>query len=322
MAISPAVPACIVLAHEDPAHVRRLVEALDPFPVFLHCDARTPETVFRAMTDGLPDRVRLLPRIRTGWARWENVAAEVSGYRAALAETDASHVAVLTGSDYPLANPAEITALLEAHREESFISVNPLPFAPWGRDGGISRIRFRHWAWRKHMLRLPVPRRVPANVSFAGGSQLKVLARRHAAAVVDTVDQRPDLVRFWQRTWVADETFVPSVLNSPSLTPGFADEHVSQPLWWIGWDGTARKSPPWLTVADAGQLLERRTDADVEVQHLFARKFSTDRSGDLLDVVDAAFGLRQGAATATGSPSASASASASARQDAAAVVAP
>jgi hypothetical protein len=51
-----------------------------------------------------------------------------------------------------------------------------------------------------------------------------------------------------------------------------------------------------LTVADAGQLLERRTDADVEVQHLFARKFSTDRSGDLLDVVDAAFGLRQGAA--------------------------
>lgn len=70
------------------------------------------------------------------------------------------------------------------------------------------------------------------------------------------------------------------------------------------------EEPPWLTVADAGQLLERRTDADVEVQHLFARKFSTDRSGDLLDVVDAAFGLRQGEATVT------------ARQGAAGVVAP
>ncbi|WIB76270.1 beta-1,6-N-acetylglucosaminyltransferase [Curtobacterium sp. MCPF17_002] len=298
MAISPAAPACIVLAHEDPSHVRRLVEALDPFPVFLHCDARTPETVFRAMTDGLPDRVRLLPRIRTGWAKWENVAAEVEGYRAALAETDATHVAVLTGSDYPLAHPDEVRTLLEAHREESFIATHPLPYPEWGRDGGVARIRYRHWAWRKQMLRLPVPRRVPRDVVFAGGSQLKVLARRHASAVVDAVDSRPDLVRFWRRTWVADETFVPSVLSSPALTPGFDDEHVPHGLWWIGWDGTARKSPPWLTTADAGRLLEHRTMPDVELPHVFARKFSTARSSDLLDVVDGAFGLRPGAVPA------------------------
>lgn len=299
MAISPAAPACIVLAHEDPAHVRRLVEALDPFPVFLHVDARTPESVFRAMTAGLPERVRVLPRIATGWARWENVAAEVAGYRAALAETDASHVAVLTGSDYPLANPAEISALLEAHRDDSFVAVHPLPFDAWGRDGGAARLRYRHWAWRKHMLRLPVPRRVPRDVVPAGGSQLKVLARHHAAAVVDVVDTRPDLVRFWRRTWIADETFVPSVLATPELVPGFADEHVPHALWWIGWDGTAMKSPPWLTTADAGRVLERRTVSDVDLPHLFARKFSTARSSDLLDVIDGAFGLRQHA-TASG----------------------
>jgi len=298
MAISPAVPACIVLAHEDPEHVRRLVETLEPFPVFLHCDARTPDSVFRAMTEGLPERVRLLPRIRTGWARWENVAAEIAGYRVALETTDATHVAVLTGSDYPLANPAEISAFLDAHREESFVAAHPLPHPAWGRDGGRSRIRYRHWAWRKHMLRLPVPRRVPRDVALAGASQLKVLARRHAAAVVETVDRRPDLVRFWQRTWVADETFVPSVLSTPSLVPGFADENVAHPLWWIGWDGSARKSPPWLTTPDAGRLLERRTEPD-ELPHVFARKFSTERSGELLDCIDAAFGLRPDAVAAT-----------------------
>ncbi|WP_439691906.1 beta-1,6-N-acetylglucosaminyltransferase [Curtobacterium sp. SP.BCo] len=301
MANSPAAPApaalaCIVLAHEDATHVRRLVEALDPFPVFLHCDARTPEAVFREMTDGLPDRVRVLPRIRTGWAKWENVEAEVSGYRAALAETDASHVALLTGSDYPLAGPTEIRDLLAAHPDESFVHVNPLPWPEWGRDGGRARIRFPHWAWRKHMIRLPVPRRTPRGVVFAGGSQLKVLARRHASAVVHTVDTRPDLVRFWRRTWVADETFVPSVLSTPTLAPGFADAHVAAPLWWIGWDGTARKSPPWLTLSDAGALLERRTLPDVSQPQLFARKFATERSTDLLDLVDAAFGLREGAA--------------------------
>jgi hypothetical protein len=292
MAISPAALACIVLAHEDPRHVRRLVEALDPFPVFLHCDARTPESVFRAMTDGLPERVRVLPRIRTGWAKWENVAAEVAGYRAALAGTDASHVAVLTGSDYPLANATEIQDLLEAHREESFIDARPLPHPAWGRDGGTSRIRFPHWAWRKHMLRVPLPRRVPRDVVFAGGSQLKVLARHHAEAVVEVVDSRPDLVRFWKRVWIADETFVPSVLRSPALVPDFAEEHVPHALWWIGWDGTAQKSPPWLGTADAGRLLERRTEPDAQPQHVFARKFSTEISSDLLDVIDATFDLR------------------------------
>ncbi|GAA3337469.1 hypothetical protein GCM10017714_04640 [Curtobacterium pusillum] len=307
MATFPAAPACIVLAHEDPRHVRRLVEALDPFPVFLHCDAKTPETVFRAMTDGLPDRVRLLPRISTGWAKWENVAAEVSGYRAALAATDATHVAVLTGSDYPLANPAEVTALLEAHREESFVAVHPLPYEAWGRDGGRARIRYRHWAWRKHMLRLPIPRRVPRDVVFAGGSQLKVLARHHAASVVDAFDRRPDLVRFWRRAWIADESFVPSVLSSPALTPGFAEEHVAHPLWWIGWDGSARKSPPWLSLPDAERLLARRTGSDVDLPHVFARKFSTERSSDLLDLVDEAFGLRPEAVLAAAAPVASAS---------------
>ncbi|MGN8050888.1 beta-1,6-N-acetylglucosaminyltransferase [Curtobacterium sp. 22159] len=295
MAPSPSALACIVLAHEDPTHVRRLVEALDPFPVFLHCDARTPADVYAAMTTALPDRVHVLPRLRTGWARWENVEAEVAGYRAALAATDAGHVAVLTGSDYPLASAAETTALLAANAGRSFVDLHRLPHPAWGRDGGRSRIRFRHWAWRKHMLRVPVPRRVPHGVVFGGGSQLKVLARHHAQAVLDAVDTRPDLVSFWRRVWIADETFVPSVLLTPSLTPDFASAHVAHALWWIGWDGTKRKSPPWLGIEDAGRLLERRTRPDEALPRVFARKFSTARSSDLLDVLDGAFDLRRSA---------------------------
>lgn len=295
MAITPTPLACIVLAHEDPTHVRRLVAALDPFPVFLHCDASTDDDVFEAMTAGLPERVHVLPRMRTGWAKWENVAAEVAGYRAALAQTDATHVALLTGSDYPLADADEISALLTANPGRSFVEAKPLPHPAWGRDGGRSRVRFRHWAWRKHMLRLPIPRRVPRDVVFGGGSQLKVLARHHAQGVVDVFDQRPDLVAFWERVWIGDETFVPSVLLTPEFTPDFADAHAAQPLWWIGWDGTKQKSPPWLGIEDAGRLLERRTSADQSTPYVFARKFSTSRSTDLLDVVDATFGLRTSA---------------------------
>lgn len=279
--------ACVVLAHTDPVHVRRLVAALDPFPVFLHCDQRTPDDVFAAMTADLPDRCVVLDRLRTGWARWENVAAELAGYRAALAATDATHIALLTGADYPLATTAEIRAFLAEHEGRSIALYLPMPQRRWGRSGGLARLRYRHRAWRKHMLRLPIPRRLPADIVPAGGSQVKVLARQHAQAVVGVADARPDLVRFWRSSWVADETFVGSVLSSPSLVPGWAGEHVADDLWWIGWGGQRSKSPPWLDLSHLDRLVAARQGAGAgRVPRLFARKFSTAVSTPLLDAVD------------------------------------
>jgi hypothetical protein len=286
----PATPApllaCVILAHADPAHVHRLVAALDPYPVFLHCDVRASDEVFAEMTRDLPERCVVLERMATGWAKWENVAAEVAGYRAALAATDATHIAVLTGSDYPIASTAEIDAVLTAHTGRSLALYMPLPYAEWGPSGGLSRLRYRHWAYRKHMLRLPIPRQLPADITFAGGSQLKVLARDHARAVVDVFDSQPDLVRFFRRSWVADETFVGSVLNTARFVPDWDDQHVSAGLWWIGWDGSRRKSPPWLTMEHLDTLLNRASSERHGVPYVFARKFSTDLSSELLDVID------------------------------------
>ncbi|ROQ39580.1 core-2/I-Branching enzyme [Frondihabitans sp. PhB188] len=282
-----ALLACVILAHTDPQHVQRLVRALDPFPVFLHCDPSTPDDAFAEMTRGLAERAVVMPRIKTGWARWENVEAELQGYRAALATTDATHVAVLTGTDYPLASSDEISELLGEHAGTSFALIDPLPHPEWGRSGGFDRLRYRHWAWRKRMIRLPIPRRLPHGVTFAGGSQLKVLSREHAQAVLDAVDAHPELVGFWKRSWVADETFVPSILMTERFVPDWEQKHVRATLWWIGWDGTRRKSPPWLTHEHAERVLSRRSDAQQELPHFFARKFSTAESTPLLDALDA-----------------------------------
>ena len=93
-----STPAAVVLiAHDKPRHLARLVAALDGLPIFLHVDRNTPDELFHAMTDDLPDRVRLLPRLDAGWARFEVLAAELSGYRAAYQETDAEHIILGTG---------------------------------------------------------------------------------------------------------------------------------------------------------------------------------------------------------------------------------
>ncbi len=115
MPTSPASLACVVLAHEDPVQVRRLVGALDPFPVVLHCPVGLPDDERRAMTEDLPDRVRVLE----GSGHPGDAAAEAAGIRIALDTTDATHVAVLEGSDYPLADPDEVVRFLEDHRGRS-----------------------------------------------------------------------------------------------------------------------------------------------------------------------------------------------------------
>jgi hypothetical protein len=135
------------------------------------------------------------------------------------------------------------------------------------------------------MIRLPVPRRLPSAVRLFGGSQVKVLARQHAQAVVDAVTDEPALVEFWRRSWVHDETFVGSVLNTPRLVPGWDSEHVSADLWFIAWQEGRSKSPPWLGTREFAAL-SAAARPDTGVPRLFARKFSTGTDPEVLNMID------------------------------------
>ncbi len=275
------------MAHADPAHLRRLLAALDPWPVQLHVDVATPVDVHARMVEDLPPRVSLLPRIRTGWARWENVVAELAGYRAALADPSITHVLAMTGADYPLASTARAQAWFDQHPGLSFAENWAVPSPDWGgRSGGLARLRYPHWAWRKHMIRVPVPRSVPPGLTLEAGSQMKVLTRAHAQAVLDFHDTRPEVVRFWQRTWCADESFVPTALAT--AVPAWKEEHVHDVLWHIDWDHEvgAPKSPRWLTVDDLPKIRRRQAGDGDRLPRLFARKFSSDVDHAVLDVID------------------------------------
>jgi hypothetical protein len=283
---SPAV-ACLVFAHNDPAQVRRLRNALDPFPVFLHVDRRTDSEQFAELTEGLAPTSVVQPRSACGWGSFGLVQAELDGYRQVLRQSTAQHIVVMSGADYPLWSTADIADYLRIVGDRSVARLWPLPFAPWGPSGGLARLRYRHWGWRKHMLRLPIPRALPSDVVPSGASVWKIISRRHAQAVLDVVDARPDLVAFWRRSWSSDETFIPTLLRSPLTGIDWDSEHVTGEAWWIGWDGTRRKSPPWLDESYFEALRNGAAAADGRpVPAMFARKVSTSFSGSLLDRID------------------------------------
>lgn len=278
------LPAVVVLAHANPAHLHRLVAALQPMPVFLHIDAGTEDDVAARLVDGLPDTVRLLPRRATGWASFGLVDAELEGYRAALAGTDAEHLVLCTGADYPLAGADRIIAELDGLRGRSWAELTRLPIPDWGPLGGYDRFVLRHRVRDRRRTWSPIPRPWPRGLRPAGGSQLKVLARPHAQRLLDLLDARPALTAYFRGVWVPDETLVPSVLSSRFSGIDVAAEFVdAPPPWYIDWGQKPSPSPRWLGVADLPALRAARAR---DVPALFARKFD-DSSYEVLDAIDA-----------------------------------
>jgi hypothetical protein len=303
---TPTPLAAVVLAHADAPHVRRLVRALDDVPVFLHCDAKTPHEVFREMLAGSPDRVTVVPRRPTSLASWSLVDAELAGLRAALARTDARHIAVLSGADYPVVPMRVLFEELAAAPDRTLMWNVPLPLPAWDTprhpDGGMWRLRYRFLTWRDQVvflrdvpLRWPRPRRLPEGVEFRAGSQWKVYARRDAEALVRTAETRPDLVRFWRTTLVPDETFAASVLATPELTGAAALAPCTTSRWFMDWPGKGAQHPRWLTEAHFDRLAAPRAPSvpagggssldEAPGRTLFARKFSS-REPRLLDRID------------------------------------
>jgi len=286
------LPAVVLVAHDKPRHLRKLLRALAPLPVFLHIDATTAPAMLERMVADLPDYVTLLPRVRAGWAQFGVLEAELIGYRAALAATDAQHVILGTGADYPLASVDRITAALAAHPDRSYAEINPLPIKAWGLARGYDRFFLRQRVWRRHRLVSPLPRRIPDGLRPGGGAQTKILTRRHAEIVLDVVDHRPELVEFFRRCWTPDEVMIPSILVSECFGARWDQEGSSEPhRWYIDWAKKRAKNPRWLGMRDLPALREAAERADRPA--LFARKFADD-SVDLTDAIDTHLRAREG----------------------------
>jgi len=299
----------VILAHADPSHLLRLVAALPDTPVVLHCDARTPPRVFREMTGALPARVRVIERQKTTLASWSLVSAELAALREAIRWTDARHVAVLSGADYPLVPMDHLVGELRDMDGRSWIANWPLPFSEWVTDrkpdGGLWRLRHRYIMRgdqvvfvRDIPLRWPWRRELPADVELRACSQWKIYAREHVEALLRLVDHRPDLVRFWRTTLVPDESFVASMLASRKLIGADVVEPCNSGAWYLDWNSGRPGHPRWLSEVDFDRLVTARRRVPARLAgggpdgpptddggKLFARKFRS-ADGAVLDRLD------------------------------------
>jgi len=275
--------AYLIRAHTAPQQLARLVVRLDDRNArfYVHVNRLTGDETFAEMRAGLAGRENViwLPRVACYWGGFSLLRATLVGIETILASGELpDHAVLLSGQDYPLRPPVEVEAQLAARSGRNLLHHFRLPAPEWaGEGGGLNRLRYPHFErvrYRTRLLRVPVPRRLPRGLEPYGGMALWALTGETLSWLMRFLAERPEVLRFFQRTKMPDELFFQTVLLSSPLAATVDNEL----LHYLDWSsGSAH--PAILTAADLPRL---RASG-----RLFARKFDAAVDSEILDLLDA-----------------------------------
>lgn len=292
--------AFLVLAHDQPDHLARLIAALagGPTRFFVHVDAKIDVEPFRARLGGRSDVTFLPNRIAVHWGGFSLVRATLALLDAASGKAvdRFARYCLLSGADYPIKPRAEVMAGLEDARVE-WLHV--------GRTLGTEdpqRTYVERWHWNdwpllnprelpagvlarraRRMLRplverladvLPA-RRFPDGLVPHKGSQWWALTDACVRWMRDWLGAHPEYVRFHEHVHCADEIFFQSLVTASPFAA-----RIAGPSHRVEWDAARPR------VLGDGDF-----DALRAAPELFARKFSEVSSRPLLARLDEALGL-------------------------------
>jgi hypothetical protein len=292
--------AYLLLAHDQPAHLRALIERLSTpdSHFYVHIDRKSRLTDF-----SLPDdpRVHILQdRARVFWGDYSQVEAIVLLMRAALAQPGQAHprFVLLSGADYPVRSNAFIHQFFQAHADLEFINLERMPTA----DGCKTLTRLTHYQPLKTSSRvlnrlkrgaqiiglLPKERDFdPAlgTMQPHGGHTWWALTRAAVKHVLDFMDGNAAYVDFCRHTFCPDEHCFHTILANSA----FADK-AQCCLTYADWSRRSYR-PENLSLAHAEFLSHNPSQPPSSkfpqgLPFLFARKFTAE-SEPLLQVLRA-----------------------------------
>jgi hypothetical protein len=233
----------VLLTHREPRQIVRLVDRLQRLygadvSIALHHD----EGQCSLAGSSLPGVIRVEPR-RTAWGTWSLVDATLAALRTLGAAGLPEYVALLSGSDYPVAPAARVLADLQGGGADAYLTAHPVRV--WRRDRALrpgpcgfgvneganhQEVCFRRyyatsvgWGGLRHRVRSPLlapllspfGRRFPAYA----GEQWCTLGRRAVQALLASAVEHPALVRWFAERPIPDEAYVHTVLrNAPGLS--------------------------------------------------------------------------------------------------------
>ncbi len=222
--------AFILLCHKDPEAIIQQAKRLTAVGDFIsiHFDANAQSDQYRKIRTELDDNPNVTfarKRIKCGWGEWSLVQASLNAVEAAVeAFPRATHFYMLSGDCMPIKSAAFAHHYLDAE-EADYIESFDFFKSNWIKTGiKEDRLVYRHFFnERTHkrlfytaynlQKRLGLRRRIPKDLDIQIGSQWWCLRRRTIEWILDFTRKRRDVMRFFQTTWIPDETFFQTLVR-------------------------------------------------------------------------------------------------------------
>jgi Core-2/I-Branching enzyme/Glycosyl transferase family 2 len=271
----PAEMAYLIVAHHQPAHLARLIRAMDlkNNHFFIHIDKNAALEPFAAAVPRQANIVFLTDRVPVSWGTLSIVLAVLKLLHAAVASNRAfKYYTLLSGSDYPIKDRREIDARLQ-DSDRQFIRID------------------RKLAGEPRNAHFRFIERLPPGTYFGDlipyhGSMYWSLTADCVRFILAFLNENPGFIDLHQCVFAPDEIFFHSIVKASPFAEaivhdferGPCADHVHHANHYIDWAGKRQRDNLTLDERDLQDLLA--SDA------LFARKFHQERSRRLLDLID------------------------------------
>lgn len=293
--------AYLILAHNNPGHLRRLIRALreDWTSFYIHIDRKAPQGMFDDLR-AEPQTHFIAERVSACWGGYSLVQATLNLMTAAMAgDPPPDRLVLLSGADYPIRSNRQIREFFDGSTTEH-IGLMKMP-SPDGRKP-LARLETLYFEAARGAY---MPTRVlftQTNRLLEGrykrnyrpvlgglqpyaGSQWWAMTQRAVRYILDDfIPSHPRLVRFYKRSLIPDEMFFHTILgNSPFR------ENIARNVTYADWSKGFSRNPAPITEDHVARFADPAFELDdVEGRGpcFFARKFS-EGDAALLDRIDA-----------------------------------
>jgi hypothetical protein len=269
--------AFILLCHKDPAAIiaqaKQLTAAGDYLAI--HFDGSASDTDFAQIKGALAGNTHVVfaKRVKCGWGQWSLVQASLNALTAATESfVRATHFYMVSGDCLPIKSASYARDMMDS-ADVDYIESYDFFDSDWIKTGfRVERLIYSHFFNERTQPRrfyaalglqqkLGLKRKIPQDIQVMIGSQWWCLRRQTVEAVLAFVAERADVVRFFKRTWIPDETFFQTLVRH--LVPGREIEN---------------RTLTFLMFSDYGMpvtFYNDQYDLLISQDGLFARKIST-----------------------------------------------
>jgi hypothetical protein len=324
--------AYLIIAHHQPAHLERLVSALDTrdCEFYIHVDKSVDIEPFELPLRGRENVHFAKQRFPVEWMGFTHVQSILQ----LLQEANGNgfdYCVLLSGADYPIKSNNDIRSFFEeAHEEfitfwrledrpswlhkiQYYYPIDRVPIRGWSKN--TEAVYWRRFFWgRFHQYRHWMPRR---NFPFAmvpyGGSDWWSLSAGCVDHILRFVAANPSYVRFYRYTHCPSEMFFHTIVLNSEWAPrvrnfreyqawseatSVADKQLEDKM--LPEDGFNLRYIDWSGgERDTPAVLDMRDwDGVTASPDLFARKWELGASNQLLEKIDAEILGRQWCASA------------------------